>query len=354
MGITVSLEELHLPIMRSNGMLWVEYLAAKQIARQSTAWGDSVLGGMRFGQATTPAGIPIIAVSASTLDKGGEAICEIWHSEASLESGQYGAIHYRHSEQLLFGCLNRQEWTEKGDIPPLQTTTESAYQEIFELLAALGYKTVLRFWNYFPAINLETHGIDRYRQFNIGRQNAFLAHGYDVIGNVPAACTLGSDAGDLSIAFMATRQNVLMIENPRQVSAYHYPTDYGPRSPTFSRAGLVTLGAQTMLFISGTASIVGHQTQHHGDVTAQTRESIKNIDTVVKAARHCVPDADFKLSDLCYKGYIRHPEHLSNVRQEMKRYIGNSVQAVYLRADICRADLLVEIEATGGCYTAAH
>ncbi len=335
-------------------MLWVESLPAKQIARQSTAWGDSVLGGMRFGQATIPARIPIIAVSDSTLNNGGETICEIWRSEAPLESGRYGDIHYRHSKQLLFGCLNLQEWTAEGNIPPLQTATESAYQEIFELLAALGYKTVLRFWNYFPAINLETHGIDRYRQFNIGRQNAFLSHGYDVIDNVPAACTLGSDAGDLSIAFMATRQDVLMIENPRQVSAYHYPADYGPRSPTFSRAGLVTLGAQTTLFISGTASIVGHQTQHHGDVAAQARESIKNIDAVVKAARHRAPNADFKLSDLYYKGYIRHPEHLPNVRQEIEQYIGNSVQAVYLRADICRADLLVEIEATGMCHTADH
>lgn len=343
-----------MPIMQPNAMLWVEYLPAIQIAQQSTVWGDNVLGGACFGQTTTPAGIPFITVSTSTLDNGGETICEIWHSGTPLESGQYGAIHYRQSEQLIFGCLNRQEWATGGNVPPLQTATESAYQEIFELLAALGYKTVLRFWNYFPAINLETHGIDRYRQFNIGRQNAFLAHGYDVIGNVPAACTLGSDAGNLSIAFIAARQDIIMIENPRQMSAYHYPTDYGPRSPTFSRAGLITLDAQTILFVSGTASIVGHQTRHHGDVAAQTRESIKNIDAVVKAARRCAPNAEFKLSDLCYKGYIRHPEHLPIVQREIKRSIGDAVQAVYLRADICRADLLVEIEATGGHHTVVH
>ena len=137
------------------------------------------------------------------------------------------------------------------------------------------------------------------------------------IGNVPAACALGSAGGGLQIAFLAARANVISVENPRQLSAYHYPSQYGPRSPTFARAGLVRLGGRDMLFISGTASIVGHQTLHDGDVAAQTRECLHNIAAIVAEANRQAPGADFRLDSLAYKVYVRHPEDLATVRREM-------------------------------------
>ncbi|MBS1218520.1 MAG: hypothetical protein H6R21_1653, partial [Proteobacteria bacterium] len=138
------------------------------------------------------------------------------------------------------------------------------------------------------------------------------------------------------------------IENPRQLSAYHYPSQYGPRSPTFSRAGLVKLGGRDMLFISGTASIVGHQTLHGGDVAAQTRECLHNIAAIVAEANRLAPDADFRLDQLAYKVYVRHPSDLAAVRDAMAQVIDAPVAAIFLQADVCRADLLVEIEASGG------
>src|SRR4030066_209106 len=98
---------------------------------------------------------------------------------------------------------------------PLRAAAEAAYRAIFELLEARGYQTVLRFWNYFPAINRESHGMERYRQFNIGRQDAFLAHGRSVVDKVPAACALGSAGGGPPVAFLATRANVVGGGNPR-------------------------------------------------------------------------------------------------------------------------------------------
>jgi len=352
---TTEREQLSVP--PSAGLLWAEYLPLKQLMRQPDAWNDSVLGGAcftRVGVDPDTVTIPLITVRSPVLDGDTDALCEVWHSAEPLTAGVHGAIRYRHNEHLLFGCVNLPEQATGSAEPPLQGAAESAYHAIFELLTRLGYDTVLRFWNYFPAINAETHGIERYRQFNAGRQNAFLAHEHKVIGNVPAACALGSDAGDLTIAFLAVRREVIAIENPRQVSAYHYPGEYGPRSPTFSRAGLVTLNGKPMLFVSGTASIVGHQTQHPGNVAAQTRESMLNIDTVVREARRHAPEADLALSELYYKVYIRQPEHLAEVRREIERYVGGPVQALYLRADVCRADLLVEIEATGGHRTDIH
>lgn len=309
-----------------------------------------MLGGACFvhgGTAVTPPAYPHLVLDAPRLGSS-EGICEIWHSSQALTDGRHGAIHYRESSDLLFGCLTVQEPAPGSDATGLQAITEAAYREIFDLLVQRGFSTVLRFWSYFPGINLETRGMERYRQFNFGRQEAFLATGHAVIGNVPAACALGLASGDLNVAFLAVRAEVAGIENPRQVSAYLYPSQYGPRSPTFSRASLVRLDGHDMLFVSGTASIVGHQTLHQGDVVAQTRESMTNIEAVVAEARRLAPGAGFSLPGLCYKVYVRHPDTFPAVRQEIEHYVGTPIHAVYVQADVCRADLLVEIEASGG------
>ena len=311
---------------------------------------DSVLGGACFSHPATARleadDVPLIAVDMA-LPAGEAPVCEIWHSPTPLQSGQQGAIRYRENDLLLFGSLSLEE-TSNDARPPLQATADAAYRAIFTLLETRGFGALLRVWNYFPAINQESHGIERYRQFNIGRQAAFRAHGHAVTGNVPAACALGSADGGLNIGFLATRAEVTGIENPRQLSAYHYPSQYGPKSPTFSRAGLARLGDRDMLFISGTASIVGHQTLHHGDVAAQTRECLANIAAIAAEANRLAPAANFHLDQLAYKVYVRHPADLAAVRAVMASALNAPVAAIYLQADVCRADLLVEIEASGG------
>jgi enamine deaminase RidA (YjgF/YER057c/UK114 family) len=103
-----------------------------------------------------------------------------------------------------------------------------------------------------------------------------------------------------------------------------------------------------MLFISGTASIVGHATRHPGDVLAQTRECLHNIAAVVAEAMRAMPDAGFRLDQLAYKVYVRHADDLAAVRTTIADFIGAPVAALFVQADICRTDLLVEIEASGG------
>jgi len=334
-------------------LLRLDYLPVSRLLRQARDGAPGALGGVCFFHPVIPveaAGLPLLSVDMALLE-GEEALCEVWYSEEVLASGCHHGIHYRQGETLLFGCLTRNETAEStalGACTPLQAATQTAYESVFELLESRGYKAILRFWNYFPGVNCVSHNLERYLQFNIGRQNAFLSHGRSVIGNVPAACALGSADGGLQIAFLAARAEPVGIENPRQISAYHYPEQYGPRSPTFSRASLVSLRGRALLFISGTASIVGHQTLHAGDVGAQTRECLHNIAAVVAEANRRTPGAGFQLGDLAYKVYIRHREDLVSVRHELLRFIGAPVSVVFLQADVCRVDLLVEIEASGG------
>ncbi len=284
-------------------------------------------------------------VAMQRLDSS-EISCEVWRGSGKITQGQYGDIRYRHDDGVLFGVItlseNRFETTTKKS--PLQQAAESAYRQIFELLDKLRYPYLFRFWNYIADINGSNFGMERYHQFNVGRQDAFLAHGRDVLGNAPAACALGLTQGPLSIAFLAGRAAPLNIENPRQISACQYPQQYGPRSPTFSRASLVRLGKSEVLFVSGTASIVGHATLHHNDVVAQTRETMTNIKLILAEANRQAT-SKFDLADLTYRVYVRHPADLPLIRAEIERCVGGKLKAVYLHADVCRRDLLLEIEA---------
>ena len=159
---------------------------------------------------------------------------------------------------------------------------------------------------------------------------------------MPAASALGSPAGPLALYFLAGRAAPECLENPRQVSAYHYPGQYGACPPSFSRATLVRHRGAT-LFISGTSSIRGHRTVHEGDPAAQTRETLTNIATLLEQTR------GFTLEDLAYKIYVRRPADLPLIRRELDATLGARARRVYLQADVCRSDLAVEIEAAGGC-----
>lgn len=325
---------------------------------QPAPWKNSVLGALCFSanaverRMQADMEVPCLRVPVQRLDAD-DSICEVWHGSGHLTQGQSGDIHYRHDEDTLFGVIVLPEtrFATGAGKTPLQQATESAYRQVFALLDTLHYPYLFRFWNYIADINTHSFGLERYSQFNLGRQDAFLAHGRDVAGNVPAACALGFGQeslaqGQLTIAFLAGRVAPLNIENPRQTSAYQYPQQYGPRSPTFSRASLVRLGQNEVLFVSGTASIVGHATLHPDDVVAQTRETMTNIEAVLAEANRLASQPGFDLSGLHYKVYVRHSADLAQIRAELAHYVGDELKAIYLQADVCRQDLLLEIEAT--------
>lgn len=316
-------------------------------------WKNSALGAFCFsadtGNQQTPAHleIPCMRVAMRRLDAP-DAICEVWQGNGPLTQGRRGDLQFSHNDEVLFGLIVLPEtgFEAAPGKTPLHQATESAYRRIFSLLDDLRFPHPFRFWNYIADINGHSFGVERYRQFNSGRQDAFLAHGRNVTGNVPAACALGSAHGPLTIAFLAGRVAPLSIENPRQTSAYEYPPEYGPRSPTFSRACLVNLEQEEVLFISGTASVVGHATLHPADVVAQTRETMTNIKAVLAEANRLSSQSGFDVAGLHYRVYVRQPADLAQIRKELTRCVGGALNAVYLQADVCRRDLLLEIEAT--------
>jgi enamine deaminase RidA (YjgF/YER057c/UK114 family) len=344
-----------------------EYVSAGALAQRPRDWWQDVLGVVGFDQPPPifDGAVPIAASMTPALGTG-EEICEVWRMPLSPEANdrrldatepagltRCGRLEYRCAGSLLFGSLRiAEEDFGEGEIgggaSRLVRATELGYGEIFNLLRTSGYPHLVRVWNYLPQINGIADGDERYRQFNAARKTAFLSAGFATSGSVPAACALGSAVGSpVSIHFLAARQAPIAIENPRQVSAYHYPPQYGVHRPLFARASLLPGAPGTNLFISGTASIVGHETRHHGDAAAQTRESLANIDAVVAETNRVLGARRYSTQALSFKVYVRRPEDLPAIAAEIARAVDPKAPIVYLRADVCREDLLVEIEANG-------
>jgi chorismate lyase / 3-hydroxybenzoate synthase len=336
------------------------YLPLQTHKEADMRWNGRMLGMICFSSGSADIGLtatdlPVASVRMAALDSTGTA-CEVWCADGAVAYGMQNGIRYGHDDNILFGVIQLSEAQfdiQAGQLAgktPLQQAAESAYRAIFQLADSLGFPHILRFWNYVADITGESHGMERYRQFNIGRQDGFLNSGRTVVGkSVPAASAVGSEDGPLTVCFIAGRgAPPVAIENPRQVSAYRYPQEYGPRSPTFSRASVAYPGDDPILFLSGTASIVGHRTLHAGDVVAQTRETLANIAAMVDEANRVAPEARFALESLCYKVYVRREKDLPAIETELRRALGYSARLLFLKADICRQDLLLEIEATAG------
>jgi chorismate lyase / 3-hydroxybenzoate synthase len=276
---------------------------------------------------------------------------ELWRVGAGpVTQGRHGAngeITWSADGSLLFGHLTFDEAAfGDGRHCALEAAAHSAYACLFDLLQQAGYPHPIRFWNYLPRINVDEDGLERYRHFNVGRHQAFVAANRLPDLSPPAACALGCSGTAMTIMVLAGRAAPIAIENPRQLSAYHYPEQYGPRPPTFSRAALYRHGAIAMLTISGTASIVGHETLHLGDVAAQVDESLLNVQAVVDEANRVAGQPLFAVNGLKMKAYVRRAHDADTVRRQLQRRLPDAPVPL-VRADICRANLLFEIEAAG-------
>ena len=232
--------------------------------------------------------------------------------------------------ELLFGAVSLEERDS------IESLTRDAYTRIIEEVRAAGHPYFVRMWNHVGGINEHDEDGERYQLFCAGRHDAFVAAGYHHGADLPAASAVGSQGRGLVIYVLAAREPGVQVENPRQVSAYDYPPLYGVRSPSFARATV----SDSLIFVAGTSSVVGHETKHAGNVSCQLGETLKNLDVIISTAA----DAKAGLADMkVAKVYIRHPRNYAEIASELSRALPQAT-LLYVESDICRSDLLLEIE----------
>lgn len=233
---------------------------------------------------------------------------------------------------------------------PLTGGLEDAAHKLYEsILKATSGTHLARIWNYVPAINAPgPGGTENYRLFCRGRSLAFEQHhGAGFKAHLPSASAVGSKSAVLTIAFAASPATPRHVENPLQVPAYDYPEDYGPRAPSFARATVVPGDGSSTVFISGTAAIRGHATVAPQSTRMQLEYALENLDEISRACGIGAGVDKGGGAARNFKVYVRHAEEQPQVAAMLQRELftpGDTVS--YLQADICRAPLRVEIEAT--------
>ncbi|MFM2288632.1 MAG: hypothetical protein RL684_1775 [Pseudomonadota bacterium] len=258
----------------------------------------------------------------------GSAAIEAWCVPGAHSEGITEGLRWRAAGGFLVASLELDEAAHGG----LRAAACNAYQRLLRAQPLLPCPHILRIWNFLDAINEGAGDAERYRLFCQGRAEG-IGEAWPAL---PAASALGRNDGErvLQLVLLAGVANGVTVENPRQVPAFHYPRSYGPRSPSFARA--IRLPGQVL--ISGTASIVGHESLHPDDLRAQVHESFNNMLAVSEASGL----RPVRLRGL--KAYVRRAADAAGVVAAARERPEAGTVECLVQADVCRSELLVEFE----------
>jgi len=313
----------------------LEYVPADPAA----ALGPDVLAAVTFGGSPgTHADPRYLRVGLEPLQS--VKVMELWRASGPVQSAVDGAIRYSADAHYLFGIVELDE----RELGGIAGAAETAYTAIRRFAQGSAHPHLLRVWNHFDDINGGEGDQERYRQFCIGRAaglSDWHRHPY------PAATAIGRQGGDptLQVYWLAAREPGVALENPRQVNPWSYPRSYGPVPPQFSRAMRV---GENLVLISGTASIVGYESHHALDLAAQLNESLANLESVLARAGATAPRVHGRIgSKGLLKVYLRDATAAAIVEAQLNKR-RPSMPHLLLAGDICRRDLLVEVECVQG------
>ncbi|MBK8175213.1 MAG: hypothetical protein IPK66_08100 [Rhodospirillales bacterium] len=307
---------------------------------------DRLLAMIGFGETRPSVPDARLAWVPLAVPESAEQIFEAWFGSTAAVSSLFEGVVATHNGEVLFGHLHLDDSACGG----IETATVTAYHRLLACARDAGYPHLLRVWHFFANIHAICGDLDRYQAFCRGRFAALAESAAGCEMRLPAASALGSHVPGLTVQFLACRGPGLQIENPRQVSAFRYPERYAPRSPSFSRSVLLPRADEAeLLLISGTASIVGHQSRHEDDPLAQLGETIDNLDALLAAAA----SARQRIARFAVlRAYLRIVEFAPFVREVIAERLGADLPVIILAADICRPELHIEIEGLAYCVDA--
>lgn len=273
-----------------------------------------------------------LRVGLAPLD--GDGVIEVWRARGPVQHGRDGDVRWASDGDWLFGAIELAEAAHGG----IANATAEAYRQLLDFSQRSAQPQVQRVWNYLADINLGDGDDERYRHFCSGRA-AGMNGGFAT--QFPAASAIGRSDGvrTLQVYWLAARAPGQSVENPRQVSAWRYPRQYGPTAPSFARA-LRAPCVPVQLHVSGTAAVVGHASQHDEDLAAQLDETFANLASLFASADAA---GGFDARGLV-KAYVRRREDAAMVGAALDARLPPGTPRMLLLGDICRRELLVEID----------
>ncbi|MFT5608941.1 MAG: chorismate lyase/3-hydroxybenzoate synthase [Arenicella sp.] len=287
---------------------------------------------LEFSNTATAPRVPLLLDMLDEHDN----LVEVWAAPGeTVLHGSSDKCNWSRSEHYQFVSMSLPNVSAQD----LNTSSQEIYRLILKTIDASDYPHLVRFWNIIPFINRGDGDGENYKKFCAGRLSAFEEFN---VGDMqfPAASAVGHYGAGITVYCLSTKHDPTNIANPRQINAYSYPRQYGRSSPSFARAttlSTVDKSRPNMCFISGTASILGHSSVHIGDLQGQLHTTNDNILYLLK-------ETGFKQTDIkSARVYLRDPADLLEARSTIKAWYPEA-ELVFTHADICRDDLLIEIE----------
>lgn len=308
---------------------------------------------------------PASLVSQPPLDQG--TLMEVWildysGSVCTFKFSQRERTSVLNLDCPQFSCLFVSQYSAK------ESSFKENVSETFNLLNttlhewSFDYSEIVRQWNYIEnIIHCDTANdsyIQNYQIFNDLRslfyEKSNFKNGY------PSATGIGTLYGGCTIEAIALKEkktnSVKPVTNSMQIDAHSYSSNLLVGSaivevlkvstPKFERGKFMQFDAEGFLFISGTASIIGEKTVFPNDVSKQTITTIQNIDNLISMnnlnKNHINSFSQPRL--LNYRVYLKNEKDYSIVKSLCDDYFGKGTGFI-VKADICRDNLLVEIEA---------
>jgi len=303
--------------------------------------GHNLLLGFRFGiDAEVPDHPATINLKLKPLIY--PQLTEAWWYEGDVSYAQAGSVRIAECLEYTVAMIQR----DATDTSGIRSQTRQSYIELINAVRSTNHTNLVRVWNYFDQINSGDGDSERYRQFSIGRAEAFQEMEINDV-HAPTGTAIGTQGGGLTLVAVASNHEYCPIENPRQTSAFNYPSIYGPKSPKFSRGGFVSSESHRLFLISGTAAVVGHESNFHYNTQLQINETITNLACLCNAISEAKPDAArFALDDQSIlRVYVKNPGDYTLVSQILEAEMNIDKRKIaYLQGTICRRELMVEID----------
>ncbi len=263
----------------------------------------------------------------------------------------------RHSNYILLQEEGCKEVMTNGIVPG--DVSKSAFEQSMEIFSTIGEilkrngfepSDIYRQWNYIQHITAGKDGSQNYQEFNDARSIFYSSCNWE--NGYPAATGIGTSAGGIMVELCAIKgynSHNKPIDNPLQIAAHNYSQKVldgkvigelqERTTPKFERARL--LGNR--VFISGTAAIKGEKSNFSSNAVEQAAMTMEIMDRLVSKENIPVPCNGIKYDLL--RVYVKREEDIASVAGYMNAHYP-VVAKHYLVADVCRPELLVEIEGT--------
>ncbi len=335
--MSASIDAMVTPVLPSGSRLRI-HLADELVAPNADS---NLLVAFEFSDASRVRPPGVVATGLPVLSKQGSV--ESWWYEGPVVRRENGSAQVSICEDYTVVCVQ----VEDTPATCLRELTRSAYADLLAAVDSTKHKQIVKIWYYFDEINTGDDDDERYRQFSVGRAQTFSDFNIST-QSAPAGTAVGTHGfGKLTLVAVSSSRKYQAAENPRQISAYRYPRQYGPSSPFFSRSGLVYGEDHNMFIISGTAAIVGHESLYPFDLERQAAELFRNLAELRSAAAGLAPAINLPDLDAAsvLRVYLRDPAHLDAAAKMVQKNLRRTLNNVaFVRGNICRRELMIEID----------